>query len=1117
MLLQLLPHMAGNLLMFAISLAVMAVLSPILTLVALAVLPALWFISMRSRVDLFPANWHAQEQAAIVAGGVEAAVTGVRVVKGFGQEGRELEDLEKRAGDLFRSRLRVARLTSRYNPALQAVPMLGQALVLALGGWLALHGTLSLGTFVAFTTYLASFASPVRQLATLLTVSQQGRASVERVREVIDNAPAVTTPPGAVDLPDGPLEVVFDDVAFGYDPSNRLLDGLSLRIAPGETVAVVGAAGSGKSTLAMLVPRLYDADAGAVTVGGIDTRRLSLESLRSALGVVFEDSYLMSETIRANVSYGRPDADETLVREALRVVQAEEFVDALPDGLDTVVGEQGVTLSGGQRQRIALARALVTDPRILVLDDATSAVDARVEAAIHHELCVATSERTTLIIAHRRSTLALADRIAVLADGRIVDVGTSAELDERCPLFRALLSSADDVTAPDPSPDPPDVDGVTAELWRREDGDEASGMFDARAAAAFATAAAGASGPSRGGASGGILSSAPPSPEVMARLDDLPPLTGDPDVAADEARAADPAFGLGSLLRPLLLPLGAGLALVGLDAVAQIAVPVLVRTGVDRGVLQGARDLLLLAAAATILVVLLDWAVNIAQARVTGRTGERLLYTLRVKTFAQLQRLGLQYYERELAGRIMTRMTTDVDSLSNFLQTGLATAVVSALTISGVLVALLVIDAELALVLVLVVPILVAATVVFRRKSVPAYAEARDRVGIVNAYLQENVTNIRVTQAFRREDYNAVQFARRAWDFRESRLRAQRYMALYFPFVEFLSVVATGLVLAAGTARIHAGSLTVGTLIAFVLYVELFFAPVQQLSQVFDGYQQAVIGLGRLRGLMRTPTTTPQTDDPIVLDRIQGGIVFDDVHFAYESGKGEALRGVALRIEPGETVALVGQTGAGKSTVLKLLARFYDPTEGAVRVDGIDTRSLDLASFRQRLGVVPQEPHLFGATVRDAVAYGRPDASDAQVEAASRAVGAHEMVSGLALGYLQPIGEHGRNLSAGQRQLLALARAELVDPDILLLDEATASLDLATEDRVRLATENLSRRRTTVVVAHRLSTAARADRVVVLDGGRVAEVGTHEELLERGGVYRELWDAYAASPPVSTY
>ncbi|MFF2028381.1 ABC transporter ATP-binding protein, partial [Streptomyces sp. NPDC058171] len=360
-----------------------------------------------------------------------------------------------------------------------------------------------------------------------------------RVREVIDNAPAVTTAPGAVDLPDGPLAVEFDDVAFGYDPSNRLLDGLSLRIAPGETVAVVGAAGSGKSTLAMLVPRLYDVDAGAVTVGGIDTRRLSLESLRSALGVVFEDSYLMSETIRANVSYGRPDVDEATVREALRVVQAEEFVDALPDGLDTVVGEQGVTLSGGQRQRIALARALVTDPRILVLDDATSAVDARVEAAVHHELRVATRERTTLIIAHRRSTLALADRIAVLADGRIVDVGTSAELDERCPLFRALLSSADDVAAPDPSPSLPDVDGVTAELWRREDGDEASGVFDARAAAAFATAAAGASGPSRGGAAGGILSSAPPGPDVMARLDDLPPLTGDPDVAADEARAAD--------------------------------------------------------------------------------------------------------------------------------------------------------------------------------------------------------------------------------------------------------------------------------------------------------------------------------------------------------------------------------------------------------------------------------------------------------------------------------------------------------------------------------------------------------------------------------------------------
>ncbi|QNG21135.1 ABC transporter ATP-binding protein [Rhodococcus triatomae] len=1115
MLLQMFPHMTGNLLMFVMSLSVMAVLSPTLTLVALAILPALWFISLRSRADLFPANWHAQEQSAVVAGGVEAAVTGVRVVKGFGQEERELADLEARAGNLFRSRLRVIRFTSRYNPALQSVPMIGQAFVLVVGGWLALRGELSLGTFVAFTAYLAGFAAPVRQLATLLTASQQGRAAVERIREVIDNEPSVTDAADAVALPQGPLSIEFDAVGFGYVPGRRLLDGLSLRIEPGETVAIVGSAGSGKSTLAMLVPRLYDVDSGSVAVGGVDTRALSSASLRSASGVVFEESYLMSDTIRANVAYGRPDVDEERIREVLRIAAAEDFVDALPEGLDTVVGEQGVTLSGGQRQRIALARALVTDPRILVLDDATSAVDARVEAQIHRGMHAETTGRTTLITAHRRSTLTLADRVAVLDGGRMVDIGTTAELDERCALFRTLLRGGEDTAEAVNRASVPAVSGesdITEELWRREDADAGEGGLGARAAAAFATAAAGSSGPGRGGAGGGsVLSAAPPSEQVLARIAELPTPTGDPEVDRVQTRAADPSFGLGRLVAPFAWPLAAGLVLVGLDALAQIAVPVLVRFGVDHGVLDGSGTVLGWAAAATLAVVLANWAVGVAQVRVTGRTGERLLYTLRVKTFAQLQRLGLQYYERELGGRIMTRMTTDVDSLSNFLQTGLATAVVSAATMVGVLITLLVIDVELAAVLLLIAPILVVATVIFRRKSVPAYAEARDRVGIVNAYLQENVTNIRVTQVYRREAYNSVQFSQRAWAFRDSRLRAQRYMALYFPFVEFLSVVTTGLVLAIGVGRVHDGTLTVGTLIAFVLYVELFFAPVQQLSQVFDGYQQAVIGLGRLRGLMRTPTTTPQAARPIPAPRLRGEIEFDDVHFGYGTGAGEALRGVSLHIAAGETVALVGRTGAGKSTVLKLLARFYDPTSGAVLVDGTDTRAYDLGSFRRRLGVVPQEPHLFGATVRDAIAYGRPGARDAEIEAAARAVGAHEMIAELALGYLQPIGEHGRNLSAGQRQLLALARAELVDPDILLLDEATASLDLATEQRVRAATDVLTRRRTTVIVAHRLATAVRADRVVVLGDGVVLEVGTHAELLNRAGAYRKLWDAYAPS------
>jgi ATP-binding cassette subfamily B protein len=295
----------------------------------------------------------------------------------------------------------------------------------------------------------------------------------------------------------------------------------------------------------------------------------------------------------------------------------------------------------------------------------------------------------------------------------------------------------------------------------------------------------------------------------------------------------------------------------------------------------------------------------------------------------------------------------------------------------------------------------------------------------------------------------------------------------------------------------------------------MFFSPVQQLSQVFDGYQQAQVGLRRISSLLRMPTTTPAPADPKPVGRLQGDITFDHVHFAYTGASAEALTDISLHIPPGQTVAVVGETGAGKSTVVKLLTRFYDVTGGAVRIDGTDLREFDLSGYRHRLGLVPQEAYLFSGTVRDTIAYGRPAASDAEIETAARAVGAHEMIAELSGGYLHEVGERGRSLSAGQRQLLALARAQLVDPDILLLDEATAALDLATEAAVTRAADLLAHQRTTVVIAHRLSTAERADRVLVFDHGRLVEDGSHDELLMADGRYAELWRSFMGDSDVS--
>ena len=355
-LLGMVPMLLGNALLFVLSISIMAFLSPVLTLVALAIAPALWLIAIASRRRLFPASWDAQQKEADVAGVVDGAVTGVRVVKGFGQEEQEIDRLEGVSSRLYSARLRVVRLTARYNPALAAIPMFGQVGVLALGGWLALNGSIKLGVFLAFSLYIGQMVAPVRALSSLITIGQEARASVIRVYEVIDSRPVVTEKPGATALPPGAPDVELDDVSFGYLPSQPVLRGLSLHVRPGETLAVVGTSGSGKSTISLLLPRFYDVRGGAIRVGGRDVRDLTLDSLRASIGLVMEDSFLFSDTIRANISYGRPDATREQIVAAARAAEADEFITGLPDGYDTVIGEQGLTLSGGQRQRVSLAR-----------------------------------------------------------------------------------------------------------------------------------------------------------------------------------------------------------------------------------------------------------------------------------------------------------------------------------------------------------------------------------------------------------------------------------------------------------------------------------------------------------------------------------------------------------------------------------------------------------------------------------------------------------------------------------------------------------------------------------------------------------------------------------------
>lgn len=1046
-----------------------------LALIALIVLPFISYrtiaISRRLRIVWMKI----QQSLGVLETILQENLAGVRVVRAFAREDFESRKFRTQAEVIYGLEIEANDRLAANSPVMSVALFLAMGGILWYGGRQVVGGTLTNGELVQFLLYLVMFSTPVRMIGWLAIVSSRAIASGRRIFEIIDQVSPVREKSDAIDVGEVEGRVGFENVSFGYDSQGPVLSGITFEAAPGQRIALVGGSGSGKSSIANLIPRFYDVTSGRVTIDGRDVRDMTLASLRRHVGMVHQDTFLFAATLRENISYGRPDAGLDEIMAAAKLSQLHDFIISLPEGYDTWVGERGITLSGGQKQRLAIARTLLLNPRILIMDDSTSSVDMETEYLIDLALAELPAGRTTFIIAHRLRSIQMADLILVLKDGRIAERGRHEELLARNGVYRQLYDvqfKHQEVTA---APSLPALDRP-----------------------AQAPVLTGGQGPRATADRGGRLSGALPD------SDDV--VFGKPYDSRVVSRIA-------RYFVPYRAALSLTIVSTLLYTLTILVNPYLVSIAEDRYILLGdlrGLDLIVLLFIGNALINGLSYY---GQIKAEARLGQAILLKLRSQLFDHLQRLSVRFFDRNEAGRIISRVHNDVGELGDFLDSGAFWVAGEVVSLATIVFTLLAMDFGLALLTLSVIPALFVFLIFWQRKARRNFIKVREALAVVNGALQENISGIRVIQSLSREALNFRHFDRVNRANFEANIGSARVSASMMPAVELLVALATTLIVLSGGGRVLGGTLLVGTLIAFLLYIQTFFDPIRTMTLEYTQLQRSMASGTRVFELLDVEPDIKDSPQSPLPARLKGDIRFENVSFSYQPGL-EVLHNIDLHIPAGKTVALVGPTGAGKSTLVSLIARFYDVSGGRVLVDGTDLRSLDPVAYRRRLGLVLQDPFLFSASIRENIRYGNPEAGEDDIEAAARRVGAHDFIVRLEKGYDTELQERGQNLSMGQRQLISFARALVANPAILLLDEATANIDSYSEHILQEGLREMMKGRTTVVIAHRLSTIRDSDLIVLLDKGRIEEEGRHEELLASGRLYARLYEmAYARVAP----